>query len=116
MINTLESPLGMWDPLYIIYFITLLLLVGITYWSLGGFHAKTGGEGGKPFLSGEDVLLYVRYARVEGEHALWGLREGLGKFFTTIKDMHSGILTDYVIWYIIATGIAFVIMLTTFMR
>jgi len=116
MVNVVNTPLGTWDPLYIVFTAILIVLFGLFYFMFGGYSPKSDGEGAKPFLSGEDVEEYAKYARMEGEHALWGLRSGFGKFFDLIKEWHSGVLTDYALWYMMTAAIMAVIIVLSFLR
>ncbi len=108
MVNT---SLGFASPY--VYVISLLVIAGICeaiYVIWKGNKMINEGEAGKPFLSGEDIQDFIKYARIEGENTMWGLKKGWGKYIEALKRGHSGLVNMYVFWLVIVGAITMLIL------
>jgi hypothetical protein len=105
---TLESGSGFWNPILwiIILFITFLLIYG-----LRGFGKKTykkDTEQTKVFLSGnpepspEDM-------QVKASNLYWGFTTSMKTVYTGLRKIHTGNVSDYVLWFVIIVAILFLI-------
>jgi hypothetical protein len=81
------------------------------------FFRRRGQEGYKKdtdqariFLSGEEVPeAEQRHIRVGNIY--WGFFETLKEYYDVILKPHTGIINDYIIWFVAATAISVIILL-----
>ncbi len=96
---------GAWSPRpWVLVFVAA---VGVAMWirSVGRGDNRTGGEAGKPFISGND-LADPEDARVASSHMYWGYLEAMRGYYRRLMEFHSGILTDYVMWFLVVLAAA----------
>lgn len=69
---------------------------------------KKGTEQGRPYLSGnaepEKGAVHIRASNL-----YWGYLQALKGYYDTIVPMHTGILTDYMVWFVAVTALLLVI-------
>ncbi|AAL81555.1 hydrogenase [Pyrococcus furiosus DSM 3638] len=110
---------GYWDPLYfiIVFIIGLILAYLLNLWAKkSGMGTREVGEGTKIFISGEDPEKVIPgFEHLEGyytgRNTMWGLVNGVKKFFATLKNDHTGLLPDYVSYLLMTTAFILVILL-----
>ena len=99
---------GVWDPIF--WTIAFLVAVAVGLFLVRG--APRGkqltGDAGMPFLSGnpEEVKKNIQVSNM-----FWGLMQALKGYYKVMDDMHTGILHDYVFWYVAVLAVALVIVL-----
>lgn len=94
-----------WEP--IIWIISFIIIAIIAYImrAIGRVDYKRGKQE-KPFLSGmelEKEKLHIRASNV-----YWGFLESLKGYYKLMKKIHTGIINDYVSWFMLITAIIFV--------
>jgi len=100
---------GFWSPLVWLLAFIVTFLIGYILWGLGEKQHKTG-EQLKPFISGlaegskEDV-------HVKGGNIYWGFTESLKEYYKYATKMHTGILNDYILWFIGIAAIFFMVVI-----
>jgi len=113
-IKTLETSLsnteyyGLWNPL--VWGVALVIAFLIVY-IIRGF-GKTGykkdTEQTKVFLSGnpesEKELMHIKASNV-----YWGFLEALKWIYSALDKMHTGNVSDYVLWFVIILGALFIL-------
>ena len=108
--NGINSGFGTWNPLAWTLLFLGIFAIALLIRSLGRKDYKKGTGQGKVFLSGNEEPkadgLHVR-----GEHVYWGMIEGLSAYYRRIKAVHTGILNDYLAWFVGVLGIVFIILL-----
>ena len=106
----LESGYAFWNPLiWIIVFIVLMLVVY--------FFRRRGQKGYKQdtdqvriFLCGEEVPeAGQRHIRVGNIY--WGFFETLKDYYDRVTKAHTGIINDYILWFVAVTAISAIILL-----
>jgi len=99
LFETLVTGGGYWNPIvFIIAFGIVDVITLIIYRAGEGDY--TSELGGKPFLSGNPEISKEN-SHIAGGNLYWGLVEGLDEFYTVMKKMHTGIINDYIIWYLV---------------
>ncbi|MCD6236729.1 MAG: hydrogenase [Thermoplasmata archaeon] len=107
MIKMLHTSSGYWDPLiWLLAFVVAILIVYIIR-AFGRSDYK-GGEQTKPFLSGMDApdedALHIRAGNI-----YWGFMQALEGYYDVLRKYHTGIVNDYVAWFVGVSVILFVI-------
>lgn len=105
---TLESGSGFWNPLIWIFiiFISFLLFYGIR--GFGKSIYKRGTEQTKSFLSGNKEGTQEEI-RVKAGNLYWGFATSMKVLYNGLRKMHTGITSDYLLWFIIILAILFLI-------
>ena len=97
---------GYWDPLLWVLAIVVILLIAYVIRSMGNKTHKKG-EQDKPYLSGvkepskEEV-------HIRSSNIYWGFLEALKTYYISMKKMHSGILNEYIAWFVGVAAILFI--------
>jgi len=64
----------------------------------------------KAFLSGNEApapeALHAR-----GDHLYWGMIDGLAAYYRRIRAVHTGILSDYVGWFVGVLGVVLLVLM-----
>jgi len=106
-IATLETGFGYWNPLAWLIAFVVAGIIAWVIWSAGEKGYRKGTEQVKPFLSGNaepakgDVHL-------RAGNLYWGFTEALSGYYERIVPLHSGILNDYILWYLGVTALLMV--------
>lgn len=103
----LQTRYGAWSPLAWTVAMLVALLVAAVLRALGRKDAAKGGEAGKPFVSANPVD-DPEAARVPAGHLYWGFLHALRRYYGRMRAFHSGILPDYVMWFVLTLGCLFV--------
>jgi hypothetical protein len=105
---TLESGNGFWNP------ILWVLIIGIAFllfYGIRGFGRKSYKKDTlqtKAFLSGnpepseEDL-------HVKAHNLYWGFTTTLKSLYTALRKLHTGNVSDYVLWFIVILAVFFLI-------
>ena len=104
IIQTLETGTGFWNPLaWIAAFIIIFLLVFILR-GFGNKNYKKGTGQTQAFLSG-NTEYEKEQMHVQSSNLYWGWTESLKWVIDLLKKMHTGNVSDYVLWFVIVMGI-----------
>ena len=106
LLNTFDTGNGFWNPIiWIVSFIVIFLIIYI----LRGFGNKTykkNTEQTKVFLSGNPEY-EKEQMHVPASNLYWGWMEAMRWFIDSLKKMHNGNVSDYILWFVIVMGILF---------
>ena len=98
---------GFWNPvLWLISFIVIFLIIYI----IRGFGNKTYKKGTgqtQAFLSGNKEYEKSQM-HVKGSNLYWGWSEAMKWIIDLLKNMHTGNVSDYVLWFVVVLGILFI--------
>ncbi len=98
---------GFWTPLiWLAAALGTFGLAGVLWWR-GRREYKRGTEQELPFLSGERA----ENPQVGALHLYWGLGEALRPLLERLGNWHSGVLNDYVGWFIVVFGVVLLLVL-----
>ncbi|MCD6390513.1 MAG: hydrogenase [Dehalococcoidia bacterium] len=105
-----ESGYEFWNP--IIWLITFAVVMVIVYFfrKRGVEKYKKGEDQTKIFLCGEEVP-GAEQRQVRGGNVYWGFFETLKEYYDGIVRLHTGIVNDYVVWFVAVMAISAIILL-----
>ena len=106
----LGSGYAFWNPLiWIIVFIVVMVLVYF-FRRRGQKAYKKGTDQARIFLCGEEVPeAGERHIRVGNIY--WGFFETLKEYYDQILRPHTGIINDYILWFVAITAISVIVLL-----
>lgn len=101
---TIETGSGFWNPIVwgiaiIVAFLLIYILRGF-----GKTQYKKGTEQVKSFLSGNPEYEKEKM-QVKASNLYWGFTTSLKGFYAILKKMHTGNVTDYVLWFVVILAI-----------
>jgi len=109
MMWLLESGLPFWNPIiWIIVFIVVMALAYL-FRSRGERKYKKGTAQTEIFLSGEEPP-DVEQRHIKAHNIYWGFFETLKGYYDRAVRGHTGIVNDYMIWFIALIAIMAVIL------
>lgn len=106
---TLDSYGGYWSPIVWLIAFIVAFLIAYILWGLGEKKHKKG-EQAKPFISGVEEPSKGE-VHVRGGNVYWGFTEALKGYYNLMKKMHTGVLNDYVLWFIGIAAILFIVVI-----
>jgi hypothetical protein len=99
IIATLSSGYGFWNPVMWLIAAAVSLLVVYLFWLRGEKSYKKGTAQGQPFIGGnvakEKGALHIRAGNL-----YWGYTESLKGYYRWVVPLHTGVLNDYVLWFL----------------
>ncbi len=104
----IESSSGFWGPIVWIIAIVVALLMAYFIRSRGEKAHKKGVQR-EEFLMA-NPRLPERKAHVSAHNIYWGFFEGLRKYYDPTINAHTGIVNDYIIWFIALIAIVAIIL------
>ena len=108
LLETFKTGSGLWNPLVwgVVFIIAFLIAYIIRSFGKKDFAAK--GEKTKVFLSGNPEAEKEKM-HVKASNVYWGFLETLKWFYGVLDKMHSGNVSDYILWFVVVLGIFFII-------
>jgi len=110
MTAILESGYAFWNP---IIWIIVFIVVGIIVYFFrrqGQEEYKKDTDQTRIFLCGEEVPeAGERHIRVGNIY--WGFFETLKEYYNQVLRVHTGIINDYILWFVAATALSVIILL-----
>ncbi|MCK4492221.1 MAG: hypothetical protein KAU03_06330 [Candidatus Altiarchaeales archaeon] len=100
----LETGVGFWNPVVFLAGFLILLLISYLIWSIGekgygkGVQREAFFSGGLP--PGE---------RIQAKNLYWGFMEALKGYYGWAINLHTGIVNDYVAWFIALMAIILIL-------
>ena len=108
LLKTFETGSGLWNPL--VWGIALVIVFLIIY-IIRGFGKKDykeDTEQTKSFLSGNPEYEKEKM-HVKASNVYWGFMESLKWVYKILDKMHTGNVSDYILWFVIIMGILFIV-------
>jgi len=106
-IKTLLTGNGFWNPLvWILGFIVIFLVVYILR-GYGNATYKKGTSQTQSFLSGNPEY-EKQFMHVKASNLYWGWTNAMKWIIDILKKMHTGNVSDYVLWFVIVLGVLFI--------
>ena len=108
LLSPVQTGYGVWAPLaWLIAFVVVTIVVYLI-WNMGESSYKKGTDQGRPYLSGnaepEKGAVHIRASDL-----YWGYLQALKKYYDTIVPVHTGVLTDYMVWFVAVTALLLVL-------
>jgi len=98
LIPTLSTPSGVWNPL--LWLLVFLIALAISYLIyLRGEARRKEGMQREPFFSGNRAPNGVD-AHVKANNIGWGFMEAMRSYYIAMRNIHTGIVNDYVGWFL----------------
>ena len=107
-LETLKTGSGFWNPLVWGVAIVLVLLIVYIIRGFGNKGFKKGTEQTKVFLSGNEEYEKEKM-HVKASNVYWGFLHTLKWLYNAFDKMHTGNVSDYILWFVVVMGILFII-------
>ncbi len=108
LLKTFETGSGLWNPLvWGIALVTVFLIIYIIR-GFGKKGYKEGTEQTKSFLSGNPEYEKEKM-HVKASNIYWGFMESLKWVYKILDKMHTGNVSDYILWFVIIMGTLFIV-------
>lgn len=108
LINTLSTNNGFWNPLVWLTAIVIDFLIIYILRGFGKKDYKKGTDQTQAFLSGNPEYEKEKM-HVKASNVYWGFTESLKSVYNLFKKIHTGNVSDYVLWFVVIMGILFLI-------
>ena len=107
-LETFETGSGFWNPLIWITAIIVAFLIIYILRGYGKKEYKENTEQTKAFLSGNPEY-EKEQMHIKGSNVYWGFTESLKWVYKALDKMHTGNVSDYILWFVIIIGILFIL-------
>jgi len=107
--SILESGLAFWNPIIWIFVFIIALALAYYFRSRGQKKYKKGTAQTEIFLSGEEPP-EAEERHVKAHNIYWGFFETLKGYYKENMRAHTGIVNDYVIWFVALIALTAVIL------
>lgn len=108
LLRTLSTGSGFWSPMVWITAIIIAFLLIYVIRGIGKKEYKPKTEQTKVFLSG-NIEYEKEQMHIKSSNVYWGFTEALKWLFSKLDKMHTEILSDYILWFVIMLGVMFII-------
>ncbi|HJJ41942.1 MAG TPA: hydrogenase [Methanocorpusculum sp.] len=110
MIGDLVTGYGFWNPLIWLAVITSAFIISWLIYRLGEKDYDEGTEQTKPYLSG-NAESSKSEVQIRGGNLYYGFTHSLKGYYDKLIPLHSGILNDYISWFLIGIIVIFVVVI-----
>ena len=93
------SALAYWSPLILLLTFLVLLIMAYVFRDRGEKSYKKGTGQTKVFLAGEEEP-EANQLHVKAHNMYWGFFEAMKRYYGPTIKAHTGIVNDYVLWFI----------------
>lgn len=108
-LRTFDPGSGFWNPLVWGLVLAIVFLIVYIIRGYGKKGYKEGTEQTKSFLSGNPEYEKEKM-HVKGSNVYWGFTVSLRWLYRVLDKMHTGNVSDYVLWFVIILGLSFLIL------
>jgi hypothetical protein len=105
-LQTFDTGAGYWNPLVWALSFIIILLIAVIIRGVGNRAYKKQTGQTKVFLSGNEEY-EKEQMHVKSSNLYWGWTESMQWFLIVLKKMHTGNVSDYVLWFVVIMGILF---------
>ncbi|MGA1820732.1 MAG: proton-conducting transporter membrane subunit [Thermoplasmatota archaeon] len=102
---TLFSGQGAWNAIVLLCALFVLIALGLLIRAWGQKGTVPKGEGRKPYLFGNPTEINGRPIVIPASNVYWGFVKALDKYYKPMEKMHSGLINEYVFWFVATAGI-----------
>lgn len=103
----MASPSGCWGPVPWIIATVVSVVMACLIRTRGQKGHKRGVQG-EAFLMG-NTMLPEHKSHVRAHNIYWGFFQGLRRYYEQVTTMHTGIVNDYIIWFLSLVAITLII-------
>lgn len=104
----LNTGAGVWNPIFWLAALGIGLLVSYYFIAGSSTGTRSTGDKGMPFLSGNPE---TEKQHVKASNIYWGFLEALKGYYKVLGDIHTGLVSDYVFWFLGAIVVSTLIVL-----
>jgi hypothetical protein len=108
LVTPLLTGYGVWNPVVWLVAFAAAFIIVYLLWKRGESSYKKGTEQERPYLSGnaepEKGAVHIRASNL-----YWGYLQALKGYYDVLVPLHTGVLTDYMIWFVAVTALLLVI-------
>lgn len=97
-ITILDTGFGQWQPLVWLVSFVILIVIAAIIRSFGNKNYQESSEQTQPFLSGCDEP-DVNKVHIRASNLYWGFTETLKSYYDKIIAIHTGVTSDYLLWF-----------------
>ncbi|MEF8879654.1 MAG: hydrogenase [Candidatus Thermoplasmatota archaeon] len=108
-LETLETGSGFWNPLVWVTGVVVALLIAYIVRGYGNKEYKKDTDQTQSFLSGNPEY-EKEQMHVKGQNLFWGFTESLKWVYKALEKFHTGIVNDYILWFVIIMAVFFIIL------
>jgi len=108
--SVLETGYGFWNPLICLIVIAVALGISFLILICGRKDYEKDTEQTKPYLSGNDELS-PSDTHIRGGNLYFGFTRALKGYYKRLIPLHTGILNDYIGWFLIGLVIIFAVVM-----
>ncbi len=105
----IDTGYGFWSPLFWVLAAVVTLLVVAILRGFGKREYKKNTSQTQAFLSG-NVEYEKEQMHVGGSNVYWGFLESLKGLYNILNKFHSGIVSDYLLWFVVILAIFFILL------
>ncbi len=98
---------GIWSPLVLILVILIMTVIAYLIYRMGNPAYNRTKLKGQPFISGNAPFKDPGRMHVGGDNLFWGFTKALNRYFEPLVKGHTGIVNDYVYWFIVTMAVIF---------
>lgn len=98
LLTSLSSGYGNWQPIVWLVAFILAMIIALIIRSFGNKNYQKDTEQTQPFLSGCDEP-DVNKIQVRAGNLYWGFTETLKLYYDKLMAIHSGVTSDYLLWF-----------------
>ena len=99
-----EFGYGFWNPIIWVVAFALVMIIAYFFSNQGQKKYKKDTAQTQIFLCGEEVPEPEK-RNVKANNVYWGFLEALKGYYDTIVRPHTGIVNDYIVWFIVILAI-----------
>lgn len=108
LLETFQTGSGFWNPVVWIVVVIVVFLITYILRGFGNKEYKKGTEQVKSFLSGNPEYEKEKM-HIKGSNVYWGFTESLKWFFDILHKMHTGNVSDYILWFVMMMAVLFLL-------
>jgi len=108
LLETLKTGSGFWNPIIWVSAMAVAFLIIYILRGFGKKEYKEKTEQVESFLSGNPEYEKEKM-HIKGSNVYWGFTESLKWVYKLLRKMHTGNVSDYVLWFVIVMGVLFIL-------
>jgi hypothetical protein len=105
---TIETGSGFWNPLIWLSAMVIAFLIAYILRGMGRKEYKEKTDQTQSFLSGNPEY-EKEQMHIKGSNVYWGFTESLKWGYNVLRRMHTGNVSDYVLWFVIVIATLFIV-------
>jgi ABC-type Fe3+-siderophore transport system permease subunit len=115
MTAILESGYAFWNPIILIIVFIVVMIVVYFFRRRGQKGYKQDTDQARIFLCGEEVP-EAEQRHVRAGNIYWGFFETFKEYYNQVLRPHTGIINDYILWFVAVMAISAIILLIAGLR